>query len=403
MNKNFILLSIFIILLGCKQTPGTNEIPDTTDTINNNIVTNITVTSVNTANYISRDFNFISPTQISFDKTAMGGNAYTKVYGFNIDDANRGTGFIWNDEDENTGAWRPQGICGYSNGTNKYLIVSWYALTASYKGSRISIIDINPISDTYLHYRHILLVQPDVASSSSYTQLSTYAPLDIHAGGIACYKNYLYIASTDLGLRVFDINKIIQVTDTNASTKCGKDSNGNTYAFTYLYVLPQIRYYKIEGGANPFSTVQINNDSTELWTAQYYAQSTGKTPQIYGFPIDENGTLKTTGIKSVIPKNSLFKNNNAYGIQGIFRRGIGTWLSCTGMAVSNNSTARLLHFVDGNVVGKTYNWPYGAESLYYDTDNDYLWSLTEFEPDAGANNGDKISRCVFAVKLSNYK
>ncbi|MFD1768813.1 hypothetical protein [Sphingobacterium suaedae] len=362
---------------------------------------------VNTSSYVQTGFSFLNPTQVNKNRQAIGGSSYTQVYGFNVPEENRVRGIRWNTDDETTAIWRPQGITGFSRNGVRYLLITWYARNeAEYKGARITLIDISPSSSTYLTYRHILLVQPTIPPSvSGYTQYGSYAPLKVHAGGVAYFNGKLYVASTSLGLRVFDLDKIIEVkTGETTSTKCGKDAQGNSYAFNYRYILPQIGYYKING-ANPFSTVQVNAEGTQLWTGQYYAGSADAAivPKIFGFPIDANGTLLNTGIQTVVPKNSLFDDDHAHGIQGVFRKGNRTWLSCTGSpSNSYGSNARLARYTDGDSNTVRYRWPYGAESLYYESQYDYLWSLTEYEPNSGAANGSQVNRCIFAVDFSKY-
>ncbi|WP_294298407.1 hypothetical protein [uncultured Chryseobacterium sp.] len=363
---------------------------------------------VDTSTYINSGFSFLNPSQLNKNRQAIGGSAYTEVYGFNIPEENRVRGIRWNTDDETTALWRPQGIAGFSKDGVRYLLVSWYAKDeAAFKGSRITLIDISPSSSTYLTYRHILLVQPDIpASVTDYSQYASYAPLNVHAGGMAYFKGKLYISSTNLGVRVFDLNKIIEVsTGDTTNDKCGKDSNGNLFAFNYRYILPQTGYQKINN-ANPFSTIQINDEGTQFWTGQYYSGSADASivPKVFGFPVDANGTLQNTGIVSVIPKNSLFTDNHAHGIQGVFRKGNRTWLSCTGSpSNSYGSNARLARYTDGADDTVRFRWPYGAESLYYESQYNYLWSLTEFEPNAGAQNGSQVNRCIFAVDFSKYE
>ncbi|MGM9478686.1 hypothetical protein ACS5PU_19840 [Pedobacter sp. GSP4] len=363
---------------------------------------------VNTSSYISTGFSFLNPTQVDKNRVAIGGSAYTEVYGFNIPEENRVRGIRWNADDETTSIWRPQGIAGFSRNGVRYLLVSWYAKDAAEsKGSRITLIDISPSSSTYLTYRHILLVQPTLPTGTlDYTQYGAYAPLNVHAGGIAYFNGKIYLSSTSLGLRVFDLDKIIEVTSgTGTENKCGKDASGNLYAFNYRYVLPQVGYYKIND-ADPYSTVQVNYENNQLWTGQYYSGSADAAivPKIFGFPINTAGELQNSGIQTVIPKNSLFASDHAHGIQGVFRKGNRTWLSCTGSpSESYGSTARLARYTDGDTNTVRYRWPYGAESLYFEAQYGYLWSLTEFEPNAGANNGSQVNRCIFAVDFSKYE
>ncbi|MFN4363747.1 hypothetical protein [Chryseobacterium hispalense] len=361
-----------------------------------------------TSAYINSGFSFLNPSQIDKNRQAIGGSSYTEVYGFNIPEENRVRGIRWNTDDETTSLWRPQGISGFTKDGVRYLLVSWYAKDeAEFKGSRITLIDISPSSSTYLTYRHILLVQPDIpAGTTGYSQYGSYAPLNVHAGGIAYFKGKIYLSSTNLGVRVFDLNKIIEVsTGDSTNDKCGKDSNGNLFAFNYRYILPQTGYQKINN-ANPFSTIQVNDEGTQFWTGQYYSGSADASivPQVFGFPIDANGRLQNTGIVTVTPKNSLFTDNHAHGIQGVFRKGNRTWLSCTGSpSNSYGSNARLARYTDGADDTVRFRWPYGAESLYYESQYNYLWSLTEYEPNAGAQNGSQVNRCIFAVDFSKYE
>jgi len=361
-----------------------------------------------TSAFINSGFSFLNPSQIDKNRQAIGGSAYTEVYGFNIPEENRVRGIRWNTDDETTSLWRPQGISGFTKDGVRYLLVSWYAKDeAEFKGSRITLIDISPSSSTYLTYRHILLVQPDIpAGTTGYSQYGSYAPLNVHAGGIAYFKGKIYLSSTNLGVRVFDLNKIIEVsTGDSTNDKCGKDSNGNLFAFNYRYILPQTGYQKINN-ANPFSTIQVNDEGTQFWTGQYYSGSADASivPKVFGFPVDTNGRLQNTGIVTVTPKNSLFTDNHAHGIQGVFRKGNRTWLSCTGSpSNSYGSNARLARYTDGADDTVRFRWPYGAESLYYESQYNYLWSLTEYEPNAGAQNGSQVNRCIFAVDFSKYE
>lgn len=361
-----------------------------------------------TSAYINSGFSFLNPSQIDKNRQAIGGSAYTEVYGFNIPEENRVRGIRWNTDDETTSLWRPQGISGFTKDGVRYLLVSWYAKDeAEFKGSRITLIDISPSSSTYLTYRHILLVQPDIpAGTTGYSQYGSYAPLNVHAGGIAYFKGKIYLSSTNLGVRVFDLNKIIEVSSGDTTNdKCGKDSNGNLFAFNYRYILPQTGYQKINN-ANPFSTIQVNDEGTQFWTGQYYSGSADASivPKVFGFPVDTNGRLQNTGIVTVTPKNSLFTDNHAHGIQGVFRKGNRTWLSCTGSpSNSYGSNARLARYTDGADDTVRFRWYYGAESLYYESQYNYLWSLTEYEPNAGAQNGSQVNRCIFAVDFSKYE
>ncbi|ULT27137.1 hypothetical protein KUH03_10390 [Sphingobacterium sp. E70] len=93
---------------------------------------------VNTSTYINSGFSFLNPSQVNKNRQAIGGSAYTEVYGFNIPEENRVRGIRWNSDDETTAIWRPQGIAGFTKDGVRYLLVSWYARNnAEHKGSAL--------------------------------------------------------------------------------------------------------------------------------------------------------------------------------------------------------------------------------------------------------------------------
>lgn len=79
---------------------------------------------VDTSTYINSGFSFLNPAQVNKNRQAIGGNAYTEVYGFNIPEENRVRGIRWNTDDETTSIWRPQGIAGFTKDGVRYLLVS---------------------------------------------------------------------------------------------------------------------------------------------------------------------------------------------------------------------------------------------------------------------------------------
>jgi hypothetical protein len=62
-------------------------------------------------------------------------------------------GFIWNDPDNVTPEWRPQGITGMEVDSKKFIIVSWYDFDPGNRGSRISFVDITDLDN--IKYRHV--------------------------------------------------------------------------------------------------------------------------------------------------------------------------------------------------------------------------------------------------------
>ena len=128
-------------------------------------------------------------------------------------------------------------------------------------------------------YRHVLLVWPYMNSKNHIsfdalharegkcasaaeadTNPSCKAQNGIHAGGMVWYGNYLYVADTANGMRVFDLRKIMDLNpDNNADVndptpdglvsdvvdkkRIGRQSNV-WYGFGYRYVMPQVATLK---------------------------------------------------------------------------------------------------------------------------------------------------------------
>ena len=106
------------------------------------------------------------------------------------------------------------------------------------QGARVSIVD------TWgLEYRHVILAEPVCNGTMVGGQCNgtaTYEPLasatsSNHAGGIVWYKNYLYVADTTKGFRVFDLTRIQKV-KTGEKNHLGYHAGDNVYyGYNYAY------------------------------------------------------------------------------------------------------------------------------------------------------------------------
>jgi hypothetical protein len=381
----------------------------------NALATNVTVTYTDESSFVSSlsSYGYKTPDQVNLNRVGAS-SGYTAIYGFNIPSANQVKGFKWNSGDEQTIEWRPQGITGFTWSGRNFLLVTWYAIGPSdidgvnnqHKGVRVSLVDITSMSN--ITYRHILLVQNKAnmlnsalyKSSNPYVQLNSYAPVTIHAGGIAAYAGKVYVADTKLGIRVFDLTKFIAVSGDDTGNRIGKESDGTLKAFGYGYILPQTGYYKITN-ASPFSCIELGEGATAddkmLWTGQYIESASTTIPKVYGFHLNASGQILTSPQPEVITPidNDQTKVN---GIQGVYRAGTKTFMATTGNTSYEGSTARLVRSNDGATAGVRYRWPHGAEDLYFEKSTGYLWNLTEYETQKyGEDN-----RCIFAVRLSDY-
>ena len=133
------------------------------------------------------------------------------------------------DDDEfDNESWYPQGISSSVDaGDAKYnknhlFLVSWYAKKDEEKGVRISFINTSVAPPKY---RQVLLVEPTGTSSKP-----SFKTVHVHAGGIAWYGNLIYVADTDNGVRLFDVEHIWKVKDGDGA---GRQSNGDYHAYGY--------------------------------------------------------------------------------------------------------------------------------------------------------------------------
>lgn len=118
-------------------------------------------------------------------------------------------------------SWYPQGISSSVDaGDAKYnmnhlFLVSWYAKKNEEKGVRISFIN---TSVSPPKYRQVLLVEPTGTSSKP-----SFKTVHVHAGGIAWYGNLLYVADTNNGVRIFDVDHIWKIEDCDGAGRKGSD------------------------------------------------------------------------------------------------------------------------------------------------------------------------------------
>jgi hypothetical protein len=411
------LIALALLFSACKkENPVVTETPVTkvnNPTVGSTAVSTVTYTDESAFVTSLSSYGYQNPTQVDLNRIATSAG-YNTVYGFNIPAANQVKGFKWNAGDEETTDWRPQGITGFTWGTRKFILVTWYGTgpddiagaNNKFKGVRIALVDITDM--TNITYRLALLVQSkaNINNTSLYdqptdpsqiTQLDSFIPITIHAGGVAYYNQKIYVADTGHGLRVFDLNKFIPATTDATSKTIGKASNGDLKAFNYTYVLPETGYYKITN-ASPYSFVELGTGTTatdlRLWTGQYLTGATD-APKLYGYQINAAGTV--SGPPTIAsPKDDT--GDPVLNMQGAYRGGTQTFMTKTGNSSYEGSTARLVKYIDGAATGTRYRWPHGAEDLFLDSSG-LLWNLTEYE----TSKYGQDNRTVFCVKLSTYQ
>lgn len=192
--------------------------------------------------------------------------------------------------------WMPQGVTTVADaqddqlwGDKEAILISWYDKAPAdggqsggdaneIKGCRVTFLD----PDT-LEYRHVLLAYPFINSSGnpSYMSLRTTQSGEydsLHCGGMAWYGNYLYVADTARGFRVFDMRYIFDLEaatngDTSDKYQIGRQ-NGVYYGHGYRFVMPEVaawtnvneRQTCTVGGGATFSYVGLDRSGDDHLT-----------------------------------------------------------------------------------------------------------------------------------------
>ncbi|CAF2342018.1 unnamed protein product [Rotaria sp. Silwood2] len=239
--------------------------------------------------------------------------------------------------------WMPQGVTTVADAmenqlwnTKQPILISWYDKKSDkvtntdadkIKGARVTFFD--PVT---VNYQHVLLVYPLINSfgNPSYMSLRTTQKNEydsLHAGGIAWYGNYLYVADTGHGFRVFDMRYIFDLKtaangDTSDKNQIGRQ-NGKYYGHGYRYVMPQVDEWTnvVErdvtkkctdnAGSPTFSFVAVDRSgvdhliSGEFCADKAAAGDINKSGRVARWPLDGNtGQPKLT--------NGLWKADAAY-------------------------------------------------------------------------------------------
>jgi hypothetical protein len=306
------------------------------------------------------------------------------------------TGFKFDSGDDNDCTNYPQGITtsrdaiGTTNSGNydghQLVLVSWYTKDGCDGGTTRSKITLVDWDATYPNqYRKILLVEPTGTADAP-----NFKDIPVHAGGVSWYGDYLYVADTSHGMRVFDMRKILKTNTGGTADQIGRQSDGTTYyAHNYAYVLPQIGTVSsvTTSGTNlAWSSISLDRVSKSIVMVEYTCSSgctdyPNRAPRAIRYPFASGATTfaaTTTASQAVqLPW---------YKLNGVASHNNRWWF--------NSSGAKQLYYwaPDGS---HTYAWVSGGESISYwedDTDPDMLWSLQET---LGHRN-------VFAVKQATY-
>jgi hypothetical protein len=294
-------------------------------------------------------------------------------------------GLRWQPDDDTIEHWIPQGVTGSADANDTGLVdgkrvflSSWYnrppAGTAS-KGVRIAFLD-----PAAAKYRFALLVVPKGAEATP-----SFAPLDLHAGGIVWFRDMLYVADTSRGFRVFDLRHILRVAVDRDEMGCAA---GTCRAGQYRYVIPQVGSYLTRstcGMRFSFASLDRGSGAPALISGEYCTDGTCATPlsgRLYRWRLDPaTGLLEAT--RSWPTKAFLMGHRQ---VQGAAARSDIYYLSSSSPAGRRG----VLHRV---TTGRsaTSRWNDNAEAVMIDRASDQLVSQSEHSP-----------RVLFGVRRSAY-
>ncbi len=325
-------------------------------------------------------------------------------------------GFCWEDGDDGQpgqySEWWPQGItttrdaldAGEYDG-HQLVLVSWYHKGVGQeggtplKGVRVSFVDWD--ADYPNTYRHVLLVEPylDAGGANFRPLLTSDDTASLHAGGIVWYGNLLYVADTSRGFRIFDLERMYEVS-TGDKSKVGRQPDGSYHAFDYRYVLPQVGWVdlRMQNTGIPslrFSFAALDRASTpdSLLVGEYTGDPAGDAgtgnpadpnlrTRVVRFPLDYTDRLPKEEADGLAYGSEAY-NTGYLSMQGAVSRNGRFWFaSSAGSSGGPSANYGKLRFFDRDTGAvREYSWAFGAEDLSYwpDPDGaDYLWTLTEY-------------------------
>ena len=263
-------------------------------------------------------------------------------------------GFGWDDEDNATQRWWPQGITNSARvpGVDRRLLVtSWYAKDD--RGSRITIIDL----DT-LRYRHVLLVVPELESGTVRMR-----PLTVHAGGLVWGGAYLHVAGTRRGLFSCRMDDIVEV-------EPGEETFGHRFALPVRFAYDaqhdrdQMRY--------SFLSLDRSTEVPHLVAGEYGRGD--MTRRIVRYPLDPE-TDHLHAQEDGVSRPVSFDDRGLGHMQGaaIVR---GRYYVTTSRGRWRLGAMQVGE--PGSFRTHRQAMPVGPEDLCYWEDDDQLWSLSEY-------------------------
>jgi len=312
--------------------------------------------------------------------------------------------------------WEVQGVTGNHDATGetletfgtlipgdgkRFLMVSFYHSdelgdgTDFPKGVRIAFIDWTSVdgsgSDDTPKYRLFLLVSPSWSGGKG-----TFGPVlydggttSNHAGGLAWFRGkngseYLYVPDTSSGIRVFDLNETLRVTETSNKKAIGRDSNDLYSAFGYQYVIPEVARYRLCNSSccARFSTLSMDRSSNPpaLVTGEY--DNVSDSNRVVRWPLNEETGLPLHQSEADGGDEELWVATAAFlpgvsRVQGALMIGEHAFITTTQSHTEDGIYAHGKCF-HANFTGGTVSsdvCPSYPEGMYFDGEG--IWTCTE--------------------------
>lgn len=321
-----------------------------------------------------RSFNYVTEHLNREGRSGLSSATLTRLSGLSPQ------GFRWNTGDENVDYWYPQGITGSSDAredglvnAKRWVMNAWYHKTDARptKGARLALADISDPAN--IKYRLLLLVDPieDADGKPNFKEASYDSGNALHAGGIVWYGDYLFVADTAQGFRVYDLTRIFSPSEFD-NNKIGI-SGGQSNAHGYGYAVPRIARYRWASGSckSNFSFLGLDRTSNPpaLVSGQYDASSHNEKMLVW--PLDPaTHLLEERGGTTRATQAAVIGQTRA---QGALRAHGSFYVSCSSQ---DGNRGRLYKGKPGQS-NTSVNWVYGAEDVYFQRDANRIWTGAE--------------------------
>ncbi|MBB5874485.1 hypothetical protein F4553_007919 [Allocatelliglobosispora scoriae] len=227
-------------------------------------------------------------------------------------------------------------------------------------------------------YRKLMLVKPYTDAQGR----PTFSAYTMHTSGISWYGNYLYVSNGSVGLEVFDMRKIWQV---STGDGIGRQADGTYTSAGYKYVLPSVGTVRNAGSSGlQWSTLGLDRAKTSLVTTEWI-ETTG-TKHAVRFPLDATTQVFKPGADGMVHASEALTYTYPH-VQGAVSHNGRWWFGA--------SSPKALYYWEPGAAAKSFTWVSVTEGLSYweDADGpDLLWTVRE-------NEG---TRNVFTVEQAKY-